>query len=259
MTIEEKKWTKAEQARGLLVRIPEGGYLQSTTGLVRVERAAEDETTDTGETADYRWKAGERQASKVTLDTAIKRMTQYKPAWLDACVIVGAESEKEKIMQNEVKERNEARETFALPPLVLMTPDEWAMDDPALPRIRRAASANPERKRRSATRQANGSATSKPKAERFNLVNMREIRKERGLSTKAVAEAIQRNASTVSEYERGVHRPTIEIVDRIAEVLGVNPAALTKPREASAERAFVTSPRTVRSTSFARSATFARK
>lgn len=57
-------------------------------------------------------------------------------------------------------------------------------------------------------------------------VNVRRLRKERGLTLEALADAVGLAYSYVGEIERGRRNPTLNVVENFAEVLGVSPQAL---------------------------------
>lgn len=50
--------------------------------------------------------------------------------------------------------------------------------------------------------------------------NMRRLRKERGLSQEALADAAGLDRTYVSGVERRVKNPTVTVVDRVATALG---------------------------------------
>jgi transcriptional regulator with XRE-family HTH domain len=55
---------------------------------------------------------------------------------------------------------------------------------------------------------------------------LREVRKARGLTQRELAEKIKSNNNTVSNWEKGVSRPTAPVVDSIAHALGLSPFEL---------------------------------
>lgn len=57
-------------------------------------------------------------------------------------------------------------------------------------------------------------------------VNVRRIRRERGLTLEAFADAVGLAYSYVGEIERGRKNPTLDVVERIAKVLRVEPTQL---------------------------------
>lgn len=56
--------------------------------------------------------------------------------------------------------------------------------------------------------------------------NLRVLRKERGLSQEALAHDADVDRTYISALERGVYSATIDMVDKLASVLDVEPAAL---------------------------------
>ena len=61
--------------------------------------------------------------------------------------------------------------------------------------------------------------------------NLRSLRQERGLSQEALARAADIDRIYISGLERGTSGATIDMVDKLALVLGVEPAALLqRPR-----------------------------
>lgn len=58
--------------------------------------------------------------------------------------------------------------------------------------------------------------------------NLRVLRKERGLSQEALAHEADVDRTYISALERGVYSATIDMVDKLASVLGVEPAALLR-------------------------------
>lgn len=59
-------------------------------------------------------------------------------------------------------------------------------------------------------------------------LNIRRLRTESGLSQEAFADLAGIHRTYVSDIERGARNPTITIVQRLGEALGVNPADLLK-------------------------------
>jgi transcriptional regulator with XRE-family HTH domain len=53
--------------------------------------------------------------------------------------------------------------------------------------------------------------------------NVRRLRKERGLSQEALADEVELAPTYVGQIERGLRNPTLDVVERFAEVFGVNP------------------------------------
>jgi transcriptional regulator with XRE-family HTH domain len=56
--------------------------------------------------------------------------------------------------------------------------------------------------------------------------NVRHWRKKRGLSQEDLADKARLHPTYVSGIETGYRNPTVKIIGRIAEALGVDPAAL---------------------------------
>ena len=52
--------------------------------------------------------------------------------------------------------------------------------------------------------------------------NLTKIRTEKGISQKELAEMLSMHATHLSRYERGVTAPSIEVLKKIAEALGVS-------------------------------------
>lgn len=70
--------------------------------------------------------------------------------------------------------------------------------------------------------------------------NIRRIRLEAGKSQQALADILDVSVSRISEYESGRFASTIDVIERIADALGVTMAALldeTTPEKPKAERA----------------------
>jgi transcriptional regulator with XRE-family HTH domain len=64
--------------------------------------------------------------------------------------------------------------------------------------------------------------------------NVREARKRRGMSQEQLALDADMKRSYVSDLERGTRNPSIKAIGRLAEALGVEPAALlVAPKVAS--------------------------
>jgi transcriptional regulator with XRE-family HTH domain len=59
-----------------------------------------------------------------------------------------------------------------------------------------------------------------PVARHFSGQRLREERTAAGISTEQLALAINRSAYSVQEYERGRVRPPVNVLSRIASVLG---------------------------------------
>jgi len=62
-------------------------------------------------------------------------------------------------------------------------------------------------------------------ARTFGL-NIRRVRKERGLSQEALADEVGLAVTYVGQIERGQRNPTLDVVERFAKVLGVKPLDL---------------------------------
>ncbi len=60
-------------------------------------------------------------------------------------------------------------------------------------------------------------------------LNVRRLRTERRLTQEALADAIGLAVTYVGQLERGRRNPTLKVVERFAEVLGVDPLALLTP------------------------------
>ena len=58
--------------------------------------------------------------------------------------------------------------------------------------------------------------------------NIRRLRTERGLSQEAFADLANIHRTYVSDIERGARNPTISIVQRLGDALGVEAADLLK-------------------------------
>lgn len=58
--------------------------------------------------------------------------------------------------------------------------------------------------------------------------NVRELRKKQGLSQEGLAFECELHRTYISGVERGVRNPTITVLARIAEALGVDPDRLLK-------------------------------
>ena len=59
--------------------------------------------------------------------------------------------------------------------------------------------------------------------------NVRRVRKERGMSLEALAHEVGLAYSYMGQIERGQRNPTLDVVERIAEVLGAQPLMLLTP------------------------------
>jgi transcriptional regulator with XRE-family HTH domain len=62
-------------------------------------------------------------------------------------------------------------------------------------------------------------------AQQFGL-NIRRIRKDHGLSQEALAAGAGLAPTYVGQIERGKRSPTLDVVERLAEALGVKPSDL---------------------------------
>lgn len=60
--------------------------------------------------------------------------------------------------------------------------------------------------------------------------NVRRVRKAQGLSLEALAHEVGLAYSYMGQVERGQRNPTLDVVERIAEVLHAEPLALLAPR-----------------------------
>lgn len=58
--------------------------------------------------------------------------------------------------------------------------------------------------------------------------NLRRLRHERGLSQEGLADSAHVNRTYVSKLETALSYPGLEIIGRLADVLGVEPAELLK-------------------------------
>jgi transcriptional regulator with XRE-family HTH domain len=63
------------------------------------------------------------------------------------------------------------------------------------------------------------------------LLRLRELRHERRLSQKQMAEILGVKQTLISRYERGVNYPTIPRLYKIAESLKISPAELLVEKE----------------------------
>lgn len=64
-------------------------------------------------------------------------------------------------------------------------------------------------------------------AETFGA-NVRRLRKERGLSQEALAHEVDLAITYVGQIERGLRNPTLDVVERFAEVLRAPPIDLLR-------------------------------
>lgn len=60
--------------------------------------------------------------------------------------------------------------------------------------------------------------------------NLAAYRKDRGLSQEAFAELLGVHRTYVGDLERGERNPSLKVVERIANQLGVDPLQLLNPR-----------------------------
>ncbi|MER8855419.1 MULTISPECIES: helix-turn-helix domain-containing protein [Mesorhizobium] len=66
--------------------------------------------------------------------------------------------------------------------------------------------------------------------------NLRALRRARGLSQEELAHQAGIDRTYISALERNVYNPSIDVVDRLAEVLGVDVAELLKRPAADPQR-----------------------
>lgn len=57
-------------------------------------------------------------------------------------------------------------------------------------------------------------------------LNIRRVRKERGLSQEALADEVGLAVTYVGQIERGQRNPTLDVIERFAKALGVKPLDL---------------------------------
>jgi transcriptional regulator with XRE-family HTH domain len=60
-------------------------------------------------------------------------------------------------------------------------------------------------------------------------VNLRRIRNERGISQEALAHSIGIDRTYLSDLERELYSASLDMVEKLAEGLGVEPYELLKP------------------------------
>lgn len=60
--------------------------------------------------------------------------------------------------------------------------------------------------------------------------NVRDLRRDRGLSQEELAHRADMERSYVSDLERGVRNPSVKALGRLAVALDVPPARLLEPR-----------------------------
>lgn len=65
---------------------------------------------------------------------------------------------------------------------------------------------------------------------RFGL-NLRNLRKQKGWSQEKLAEKSGLHRTYISGLERGIRNPTIDILQEVANALGVTPSDLLKDKE----------------------------
>jgi transcriptional regulator with XRE-family HTH domain len=56
--------------------------------------------------------------------------------------------------------------------------------------------------------------------------NVRRLRRERGLSQEALADEVELAVTYVGQIERGLRNPTLDVVERFALALSIDPIAL---------------------------------
>ena len=59
--------------------------------------------------------------------------------------------------------------------------------------------------------------------------NVRQLRKAKGMTQEALADEVELAVSYLGQIERGERNPTLSVVARFAEVLGVTPVELISP------------------------------
>lgn len=59
-------------------------------------------------------------------------------------------------------------------------------------------------------------------------INVRRLRKERGLSQEALAHEVDLAVTYVGQIERGLRNPTLDVVEEFARVFGVDPLELLR-------------------------------
>jgi transcriptional regulator with XRE-family HTH domain len=65
---------------------------------------------------------------------------------------------------------------------------------------------------------------------RFGL-NLRNLREKKGWSQELLAEKSGLHRTYISGLERGIRNPTIDILQKVANALGVTPSGLLKDKE----------------------------
>lgn len=63
------------------------------------------------------------------------------------------------------------------------------------------------------------------------MINLRSVRKEKGITQKQLAELVGTAASTITNYENGEREPTLETLCKIADVLDVSLDMLVRGKE----------------------------
>lgn len=63
--------------------------------------------------------------------------------------------------------------------------------------------------------------------------NVRRLRKGRGLSQEALADEVELAVTYVGQIERGLRNPTLDVVERFAEALRVDPLTILMPESNS--------------------------
>jgi transcriptional regulator with XRE-family HTH domain len=66
----------------------------------------------------------------------------------------------------------------------------------------------------------------RPQCEGAQMDNLTRIREARGLTQSQLAEAVGANQSTISRIEKGTGNPTLDLIQRLANVLDVHPSDL---------------------------------
>ena len=56
--------------------------------------------------------------------------------------------------------------------------------------------------------------------------NVRRVRQERGITLEALAHDVRLSYSYMGQIERGLRNPTLDVVERVAEVLKTEPLRL---------------------------------
>ena len=60
--------------------------------------------------------------------------------------------------------------------------------------------------------------------------NVRRVRQEKGMTLEALAHEVGLAYTYVGQIERGQRNPTLDVVERIAKVLGAEPLVLLGPQ-----------------------------